>query len=288
MKRYHKTFDKDKEVIIMVNKCDKGYLIKFFNKSINLLRETKMNQIFKKLKRLLIRAKEVYKEKGLYYTICTINKVIIEKVKATFEYYYCISKKRTFIFQGKVHRYFYDEYSRTWRNERAVEVPIIWDICEKNKGKRILEVGNVLSHYFPINHDVVDKYEMAEGVINEDIVNFQPSKKYDLIVSISTLEHVGWDENPREPGKILKAIEHLKNLLSSGGKMIVTLPLGYNSELDRFLKEGRLRFDKQYYLKRISKNNIWIETSCDDVRDVKYGEPFPNANGLVIGIIERK
>jgi len=95
-------------------------------------------------------------------------------------------------------------------NERAVEIPIIWHIVRENKGKRILEAGNVLSHYFRVDHDIVDKYERAEDVINEDVVNFQPSKKYDLIVSISTLGHVGWDENPKEPSKILKAIEHLK------------------------------------------------------------------------------
>jgi len=51
----------------------------------------------------------------------------------------------------------------------------------------------VLSHYFAVKHDIVDKYEIAPSVVNEDLVNFKPGKKYDLIVSISTLEHVGWD-----------------------------------------------------------------------------------------------
>lgn len=205
-------------------------------------------------------------------------------------YYAKIKSKESFVFQGRTYRYFYHRYNTTWKNERAVEIPIIWHIVIENyrRGKKILEVGNVLSHYFHIGHDVVDKYEKAKGVINEDVVNFSSSKKYDLIVSISTLEHVGWDEKPREPDKILRAIKHLKDLLSPGGKIIVTLPLGYNPEIDNFLKDGRLRFDKQYYLKRITKDNKWIETSWDNVRDVKYGEPFPYANGLLIGIIERK
>jgi hypothetical protein len=38
---------------------------------------------------------------------------------------------------------------------------------------------------------VLDKYEQAPGVINEDVVSFSPPQKYDLIVSVSTLEHVG-------------------------------------------------------------------------------------------------
>jgi hypothetical protein len=81
-------------------------------------------------------------------------------------------------------------------------------------------VGNVLSHYFSVNHDVVDKYEKAEGVINRDIIDFHPSKEYDLIISISTLEHVGWDEDIsdhkilHDPSKILRAIENLRGLLA--------------------------------------------------------------------------
>jgi hypothetical protein len=111
--------------------------------------------------------------------------------------------RKTFIFNGKTYYYFVHKYNTTWKNERAVEVPIIWDIVREHyrQGKRVLEVGNVLSHYFRIFHDVLDKYEVAEGVINQDVVDFKPAWKYDLIVSISTLEHVGWDEEPKEPEK---------------------------------------------------------------------------------------
>ena len=38
-------------------------------------------------------------------------------------------------------------------------------------------------------------------VINEDITYFQPNHKYDLIVSISTFEHIGFDEDPRDTVK---------------------------------------------------------------------------------------
>ena len=52
--------------------------------------------------------------------------------------------------------------------------------------------------YYKFEHDIVDKYEKKKGIINQDIVDYKPDKKYDLIISISTLEHVGWDETPRE------------------------------------------------------------------------------------------
>lgn len=235
------------------------------------------------IKNFLNKIKKVYKEKGLFYLIYRSLIVIFYEQAFMF----CKSKlNKGFVFQGKKYKYFYHRYNRTWTNERAIEIPIIREILKENKGKEVLEIGNVLSHYFSVNHDIVDKYENAEGVINEDVVNFKPSKKYDLIISISTLEHVGFDEEPKEPEKILRAIENLKNLLSPGGTLIVTLPIGYNPFLDNFLKEGRIRFTKMFFLKRISKDNKWKETKWDEVCDIKYGNPFPYANGIIIGIIE--
>lgn len=227
---------------------------------------------------------------GNFCVMCIVIKAIVSNIITTFYYYYYtkIKSKESFTFQGRSYYYFYHKYNSTWRNERAIEIPIIWNIVKEAKDKIILEVGNVLSHYFDVDYDIVDKYEKAEAVINEDIVNFHPPKKYDLIVSISTLEHVGWDEDPRVPSKVIKAIENLRELLSLDGRMIITLPLGYNCEIDKFLMENRLGFDKKYYLKRISRNNKWIETTWDNICDIRYGEPFPNANALVIGVIERK
>ena len=100
----------------------------------------------------------------------------------------------------------------------------------------------MLSNYVHFQHDIVDKYEKAEGVINQDVVDFQPAEnendKYDLIVSISTIEHVGWDETPRDPKKIPRALENLTTkCLAPRGEIVVTLPLGYNTYLDKLLKE---------------------------------------------------
>jgi hypothetical protein len=142
-------------------------------------------------------------------------------------------------------------YNYTWRNERAVEIPILWEIVKNTKGN-ILEVGNVLSHYFPVKHDVIDKYEKAPNVINLDVVDLDSSKKYNLIVSISTLEHVGWDEKPREPKKIVYALRKLKECLNPGGKIVLTLPLGYNKEVDKLLEEKKNTF----YRTALSQTNF--------------------------------
>jgi len=256
--------------------------------------EMKRDNVFKKAGRLLSKtkevAKEVAKEKGVCYVIRSGIRITFSWLINPLGYYYhkIFKSPKTFTFSGGYYNYFIHKYNTTWKNERTVEIPIILKIINESEGKEILEVGNVLSHYFPVKHDVVDKYEQANNVIMQDVCDFQSPKKYDLIVSISTLEHVGWDERPRDPMKILQAIENLKSLLAPKGKIIVTLPLGYNTEMDKLLRSGKIQFTKMYYLKRISKDNEWVETDWKDIKNAKYNYSLICAEGLVIGIIEKK
>jgi SAM-dependent methyltransferase len=122
--------------------------------------------------------------------------------------------------------------------ERAVEVPVAQRLVERHRGERILEVGNVLSHYGPVGHEVVDKYERAPEVRNADVLDLPAAPAYDLIVSVSTLEHVGRDEEPHEPERAVRAFEHLRGLLRPGGTLFATVPVGYNAALDRALAGG--------------------------------------------------
>ncbi len=204
----------------------------------------------------------------------------------TWQYYKRFPTHKTFAFQDKPHHYFYNFYNITWKNERTIEVPIVWNFVEHHRGKRILEVGNVLSWYFPIHHEVLDKYEIAEGVINQDIVDFNPTEKYDLIVSISTLEHVGWDETPREPQKVFQAIEHLKTLLNASGMLVITVPLGYNTALDGFIKEKRLTFTKQIFMKRGSKNPEWTEINPAEAIEIAGLGYRLRPNAIMIAVYE--
>src|SRR5262245_37084813 len=55
--------------------------------------------------------------------------------------------RRGLTFQSRRYPYFVHGYNSTWCNERAVEIPIVWaEVCARHPG-RVLEVGNVLSHY---------------------------------------------------------------------------------------------------------------------------------------------
>lgn len=195
------------------------------------------------------------------------------------------TRAKTFAFDGRDYPYLYHFCNKTWKNERGVEIPIFREILMAHPGKRILEVGHVLGHYFPIHHDVVDKYEVATGVINQDIVGFVPPRPYDLIMSISTLEHVGWDENPREPSKLLQAIEHLRHhCLAPGGRIVASLPIGYNTFFDGLLRDGKSPFTEHRFLKRISKRNYWVESDWNSCRDATYGRFV--AHAVCIGTIQ--
>jgi SAM-dependent methyltransferase len=143
-----------------------------------------------------------------------------------------------FSLDGETYPLFHSLHGRTWTTERAVEVPVARRVLSQHAGGRVLEVGNVLSHYGPVEHEVVDKYERGEGVANVDVLDLPPRPEYDLVLTISTLEHVGRDELPRDPARAVAALEHLRRLLRPGGVLFATVPVGYNPELDRALAAG--------------------------------------------------
>jgi len=194
----------------------------------------------------------------------------------------------TFAFQGREYHYLYHPYNLTWRNERSVEVPIALELLGSYEGQPVLEVGNVLSYYVDTDHEVLDKYEAAPGVINADAVGFDPGRKYGLILSISTLEHVGRDEEPREPGKPLAAIRNLAGLLASGGRMVATVPIGLNPDLDRLLLSVDTPFHQTLAMRRMRAGNRWEQVDPESVAGAGYSRLGFRANAILIATIEER
>lgn len=192
-----------------------------------------------------------------------------------------------FTLAGHDYPYFYHSYNTTWRVERAVEVPPVLAALDRRPHARILEVGNVLAHYTEVRHDVVDRYESAPHVIREDAATYRPEQPFDLILSVSTLEHIGWDEQPRQPEKAVRTIDHLLGLLAPGGAMLVTAPCGYNPALDRAVAAGRLPFEEIHFLRRVSADNRWEGTDADTALAAPYGRPWNGAQAVWFGLIGR-
>lgn len=241
----------------------------------------------------LSKIKKTYRKGGIYYLVRGVYNLTFKKY---YDFVYCrllicLKPPGAFIFQGRSYHYLYHHHNTTYMNERTVEIPIILEKIQSYNGDRILEIGNVLSNYVQFQHDIVDKYDRSNNVINQDVVDFKPAEnwKYDLIVSISTMEHVGWDETPQDSMKIPLALENLTTrCLAPGGEIVITIPIGYNTYLDKLLNGDKIRFTEKYYLKRISDDNKWIEIeSGDEIIEAKFGMPFPYANVIFIGVIKR-
>ena len=188
-----------------------------------------------------------------------------------------------FVFEGKSLPLFYHRYNMTWANERAVEVPVAGEFLRRFAGKRVLEVGNVTPHYLDTGHTVLDKFERGPGIINEDIAGFAPGERFDLILSVSTFEHIGYDdEADGDSGeRISQAIATCRSLLAGDGQFVLTLPLGYNPALDRMIADGQLGCDRATFLKRTGRL-AWQTVDAEAALASEYGRPFPYANAVMI------
>jgi multidrug resistance efflux pump len=228
--------------------------------------------------------------------------------------------QRSFFFKGKELGYNRIRYNNP--TERCVEIPIAFDfLANLQKRERILEVGNVLSYYENtlsesvgiFHRKIVDKFEEDLGVDNQDLMDLPPTEKYDAILSISTVEHIGQAVEPsgtygerteeRDLEAPLKAIAKIYDLLDVGGTAFITVPFGT-------LTDGgwQIQFSGQYlslltkygipkeaisthFLKLIDRHPvwekaqmIWVEADGLEVSDAEYNYPLPYANA--IGAIE--
>lgn len=195
--------------------------------------------------------------------------------------------RRAFTVDGQRFRAFHHPYNWTWLNERAVEIPLARASLAASPGPRMLEVGNVLAHYSAVRHVVVDKYEHTPGVRNVDVLDLPADQKWDLIVSVSTLEHVGVDDEPREPEKAVRAAEAMMDALVPAGRLFVTIPVGYNAALDDAVRSGALGFDRVRALRRVSELNRWEQVPVEQIWSAPYDFLLYAARGLLVCDYER-
>jgi hypothetical protein len=178
----------------------------------------------------------------------------------------------------------YYEFRRwSWRNERCVEVGLGNYAVGLRQPEDVLEVGNVLPLAGVRGHTVVDKYEQGPDVINEDIVDFAPSSRYGLIVSLSTLEHVGWDEEPQDPDKARVALRAMSDLAGESGQMLVTIPIGYHRQLEGYFVSGDAPFDDVSLLVKQSRLARWEPRPVQERTGIGYGAPYAAGNAILVG-----
>jgi SAM-dependent methyltransferase len=147
----------------------------------------------------------------------------------------------TFTYWADELTYCREAYNNSGLNERAVEIPIAQALInQQNSDADGLEVGQVLSHYQPTPWTVLDRYEPGAN-LNIDL--FDHHHPADWIVTISTIEHVRWDEpgnHHPDPDGSPHAIKHLHSLLRPDGQMLVTIPMGWHPPFDSLILDGHL------------------------------------------------
>jgi len=166
----------------------------------------------------------------------------------------------------------------TWRNERCVEIALGRHVLRGRDPSRVIELGNVLPLAGLGGHTVIDKYERGDDVVNVDILDYGPTGRFGLALSISTLEHVGWDEDPRDPGKAALALERLAELADD---LLVTVPVAYHPAFEDAFVDGP--FDCVELLVKTARDARWAPRPLAERGRVRYSAPFGNANGILVG-----
>jgi len=75
--------------------------------------------------------------------------------------------------------------------------------------------------------------------------------------------------------------------LADDGLLVVTMPIGYRGPLDDKIFSSRFGFSSISFLKRVSLSNRWVEVSDREARNIRFGSPFPKANGLFVGVYQK-
>jgi hypothetical protein len=196
---------------------------------------------------------------------------------------------RTFHAAGVELAYETTRYNNSWLNERTVEISLARHILGVRRPRSVLEVGNVLRNYRltelqGVEHTIIDRYEEIGDVLNTDVRTFRIGRLYETVVSVSTLEHVGYDEPDKDADGAVRGLETMRHHLANDGVMLVTVPLGYNAGLDAAVAEGRFACPEQFCLRRTTKDNRWIQDDVQSGLALSYGSKFRNANAIYVGL----
>lgn len=168
----------------------------------------------------------------------------------------------TFTYSGQKFEYFDHPYNSTRLNERAVEMPIILDRCGMYDAEDVLEVGAVLPHYIQDwfrgpQHTVIDKHEQGNGIITADVLTWEPEDRYELIICISTLEHLGGQAQAEQ------ALDRLYSWLTSTGQVLITLPHWFDAPWVTPEWIGSMGLVATRFDKTDPKKHLWKQKPLD-------------------------
>ena len=185
--------------------------------------------------------------------------------------------------------------------ERIVEYPFVFKNVIKLKEGRILDVGcygsYLLTALASLGYEVygIDLRQYPVQYPNVKFIKGNicktkfPNGFFDMIISVSTIEHIGIKEpygDVEDPEGDKKAVKEMTRILKPDGKMLVTVPYGksgtetpyrvYNElSLKELLSGLKIETIKYFTL----KNGYWLPTSKVEAEKI---ETSKRANAVVL------
>lgn len=193
--------------------------------------------------------------------------------------------EQQFKLQSKAYAYW---HKGGWaKTERVVELPLAFEALAV--AQSVLEVGNVTRQHDPsLEHLVIDlneKHDDWENYQNADVLTYEPETDFDLVLSISTLEHT------------FDIVTAIRRVLSWAPNVIITIPLGYNSpggtRTDDAVFEHKYDADVSFLCRTKDDPDEWFEISEDEARRVgfdgfRYGHSGIPVGATAIAVISKK
>lgn len=199
-------------------------------------------------------------------------------------------------------------------DERIIEYPYVFNELINLENKRILDAGSALNFEICIKNPIIRRNKLSIMTLSHEKNNFCnlnvdyiygdlrktffKDETFDVIVSISTIEHIGLDNSilytkdmtfkEREENNFLEAIMEFKRILKSNGKCIITVPCGRRMNLkwlqifDEEMIEAIIKeFEpKNYRLEYFQNSDIgWSKkNNFTDVQNAKYSSKIVDQN----------
>jgi SAM-dependent methyltransferase len=193
-------------------------------------------------------------------------------------------------------------------DERTIEIP--WCLARYDGEKRVLDVGYAFAEpaYLAGLAALGARELVGVDLAEAEVPGLSPvvadvrtlpfdDGSFDLVLCVSTLEHVGRDtemyavEAARADDGDEAALRELHRVLAPRGRLLVTVPTGAEDDqgwqvqrppgewIARFERSGFLVFEDELYLHDVEG---WRTATPAQVEGVPYGAPGPGAGAILL------
>jgi len=195
-----------------------------------------------------------------------------------------------------------------WSDERGLEIP--WCLARYDGERRVLDVGyasaeaSYVAGLVALGAEELVGVDLAEAEVPglrsvvADVRELPfADGRFELIVCISTLEHIGRDNAvydvaaPRDERGDEAALRELHRVLARDGRLLVSVPAGEPEDqgwqvqrtpeewIERFERCGFLVFEDELYTR---DGDGWRTATLSEVRGKRLGEGGPGAGAVLL------